>query len=154
MASAWKESDVQLALQALRTNPKLSLKRAAQIYTVPRTTLRNRQRGLPPRHDTRPPCQKLTELEESVIIQYVLDLDSRSFPPRLSGVEDMANRLLRDRDALRVGVNWASNFVRRQPALRTRFNRRIDYQRVQCEDPDAYRKWFYLVRNTIAKYGI
>jgi hypothetical protein len=66
----------------------------------------------------------------------------------------MANRLLRDRDAPRVGVNWASNFVRRRPELQTRFNRRIDYQRVLCEDPNAYRKWFSLVQDTINKYGI
>ncbi|KAK6222045.1 transposase [Colletotrichum tabaci] len=66
----------------------------------------------------------------------------------------MADRLLRDRGARRVGTNWASNFVRRRPELQTRFNRRIDYQRVLCEDPDAYRAWFSLVRNTIAKYGI
>jgi hypothetical protein len=66
----------------------------------------------------------------------------------------MANQLLQQRNAGRVGKNWTSNFVRRQPELRTRFNRRIDYQRVQCEDPDVYNAWFRLVRNTIAKYGI
>ena len=66
----------------------------------------------------------------------------------------MANRLLRERDASPVGKRWASNFVKRQPALRTRFNRRYDYQRAQCEDLDAINAWFLLVRNTIVKYGI
>ena len=47
--------------------------------------------------------QKLTKLEESTIVQHILDLDSQSFPPRLSGVEDMANRLLAKRDASKVG---------------------------------------------------
>ena len=35
-----------------------------------------------------------------------------------------------------------------------RFNRRIDYKKVLCEDLDAYRMWFSLVRNVVAKYGI
>ena len=35
-----------------------------------------------------------------------------------------------------------------------RLNRRIDYKRVLCEDLDAYRAWFLLVRNIIAKYRI
>ena len=68
-----------------------------------------------------------------------------------------ANRLLAERDASgasRVGTNWASNFIKRLPQLRTRLNRRIDYQRVQCEDPVQYRAWFSLVRNIISKYGI
>jgi hypothetical protein len=96
----------------------------------------------------------LTDLEESVIVQYILELDSKGFPPRLSGVEDMANRILAQRDAPRVGVNWASTFVKRHPELTTRFNRKYDYQRAQCEDPEIIRGWFALVRNTVAKYGI
>ena len=66
--------------------------------------------------------QKLTDLEESVIVQHILDLDSRSFPPRLSNVEDMANQLLAERDASKVGKRWASNFVKRHLELKTSFN--------------------------------
>jgi hypothetical protein len=66
----------------------------------------------------------------------------------------MANRLLADRDALPVGKRWAINFVRRQPDLKTRFQRRYDYQRAKCEDPTVIRDWFRLVQNTIAKYGV
>ncbi|KAJ6437098.1 restless-like transposase [Purpureocillium lavendulum] len=98
--------------------------------------------------------QRVSELEEKTIVEYVLDLGARSYPPRLSEVGDLANRLLADRDAPRVGANWASNFVKRQPELRTRFFRRYDYKRAQCEDPDAINAWFCLVRNTVAKYGI
>ena len=32
-----------------------------------------------------------TDLEEATIVEHILDLDSKGFPPRLSGVEDMAN---------------------------------------------------------------
>jgi hypothetical protein len=66
----------------------------------------------------------------------------------------MANRLLGDRDAPLVGVNWASRFVKRRKELTTRFTRRYDYKRALCEDPKLIRPWFELVRNTVAKYGI
>jgi len=46
------------------------------------------------------------------------------------------------------------NFVRRQLKLKTRFQRRYNYQRAKCENPAEIRKWFALVQNTIAKYGI
>ncbi|KAL0929342.1 transposase [Colletotrichum truncatum] len=101
-----------------------------------------------------PNSRNLSDLEEKTIVEYILDLDARSFPPRLSGVEEMANRLLAERDAPPVGKRWASNFVKRQPQLRTRFFRKYDYKRAQCEDPEVIRGWFSLVKNTIAKYGI
>jgi hypothetical protein len=154
MVGTWNESDMVLALQARQKNPKLSLQQAARIYNIPKTTLLYRERGQTPRRDTPSPTQKLTKSEEDAIVRYVADLDSRSFPPRIRGVEEMANQLLRTRSSTRVGKNWASTFVQRRPELKTRFNRRIDYQRVLCEDPDAYRAWFLLVRNTIAKYGV
>jgi hypothetical protein len=53
-----------------------------------------------------------------------------------------------------VGPRWASNFIKRQPELRTRLFPRYDYQRAKCEDPVAINAWFELVANTIAKYGI
>ena len=37
---------------------------------------------------------KLLKTEEEVIIQHILDLDSRGFPPRLAAVKDMADSLL------------------------------------------------------------
>jgi hypothetical protein len=154
MSTRNNESNLFLALQALENNPKLSVREAAITYQVLRTTLRGRRRGIQSRHEISANSRKLTNSEEDAIIRYIIDLDSRSFPPRLSSVKDMANRLLELRSNQCVGVNWATNFIRRQPQLKTRLSRRIDYQRVLYEDPNLYRVWFLLVRNTIDKYGI
>ena len=56
------------------------------------------------------------------------------FPPSLGAVEDMANRLLADRGGGSVGKDWAGNFVKRTPELKTRFKRKYDYQRAKNED--------------------
>jgi hypothetical protein len=96
----------------------------------------------------------LIKSEEEAIVSYVIELSTRAFPPRIRGVEEMANILLRVRGAPPVGVNWASNFIKRQPELRTRWVRKYDYQRAKCEDPKVIGPWFTLVRNLKAKYGI
>jgi hypothetical protein len=145
MESTSTESRVILAIQALENNPSLTTRRAVEIYNCPRTTLRDRRAGRQSRRDIQPKSRKLTNLEESVIVQYILDLDSKGFPP---------NRLLTERNTGRVGTRWASNFIKRQPQLITRFNRRYDYQRAKCEDPILIQGWFLLLKNTIAKYGI
>ena len=154
MESRSNEGQLLLAVQAMNQKPELSIRATAKIYGVSRNTLKRRLNHTMSRQDTTPKSRKLTDLEESTIIQYVLDLDARSFTPRLRGVEDMANRLLADRDAPPVGVNWASNFVRRHEELCTRKTRTYDYRRALCEDPAVIRPWFQLVRDTVAKYGI
>jgi hypothetical protein len=84
--------------------------------------------------------------EELVIVQRILDLDSRGFSPRLVSVEDMANQLFAARNGSKVGKN--------RPELKTILNRKYDYKRALCEDPNLIILWLDLVRNTIAKYGI
>jgi hypothetical protein len=109
---------------------------------------------MPPRRDTVPNSRKLTQSEETVIVQHILDLDARGFPPRLAAVADMANSLRAERHVGQVSVNWPRTFIKRQPELKVKFNRKYDYKRALCEDPEVIRGWFKLVENTKAKYGI
>jgi hypothetical protein len=45
MESLSKEGRINLALEVLRKDPKLSVRRAATIYEIPRTSLRHRRAG-------------------------------------------------------------------------------------------------------------
>ena len=120
MSSSSKEARVILALEALKKDPKLRLSAAAKLYSVPYTTLYDRRAGRSARRDLPANSRDLTDSEEKAIVQYITELYARSFPPRLRSVEDMANHLLRVRDAPPVGKLWAHNFVKRQPELQTR----------------------------------
>jgi len=91
MESSKKESRVILAIQAIQNNPNLSARAAANIYSVSHATLSRRLKGTASQRDTMPKSWKLTDLEETAILQYILDLDARAFPPQLCHVEDMAN---------------------------------------------------------------
>lgn len=149
-----EESKLLLAIYALQKDPNLSVNRAAKLYGVSYTTLRNRRAGRSSRRDTNPKRRKLSSIEESAIINHIIDLALRGFPPRVCMVRDMADRILAARHGTRVGTNWTTKFIRRQPQLKTRYNRRVDYQRAYCEDPIAYKAWFTLFKDTLVKYGI
>ncbi|ODQ69986.1 hypothetical protein LIPSTDRAFT_333783 [Lipomyces starkeyi NRRL Y-11557] len=90
MATKATKVKIILALLAVKQNPKLSICEVARIYSVSRATLARRQRGQRSRRDTLANSRRLTDLEEYIIVEYILDLDSRTFSPRISGVEDMA----------------------------------------------------------------
>jgi hypothetical protein len=87
-------------------------------------------------------------------------MDTRGISPTQALVQEMAELLLAERvqvaSAVRpkIGQHWVYRFLKRHSELKSRYNRKYDYQRAKCEDPAVIRAWFLLVRNTIAKYGI
>ena len=89
-----------------------------------------------------------------MIVKNILDLDARGFPLRLSAVKDLADSLLAARHRDPVGPNWPKAFIKRRLELKMKFNRKYDYKRALCEDPELVQGWFRLVQNTKAKYGI
>ena len=106
-----QESKIILAIEAIRSSKKISVRRASAIYGVPKSTLCDRMNDRTPRSERQPNRQNLDNTEEEVLSRYILDLDARGFPPSLAGVEDMANLMLGSRGGKRVGKNWAQRFV-------------------------------------------
>ena len=103
MESLPKESRMILALEVLKKDPQLSVRKAATLYEIPESSLRDRRTRMRPRCEAPTNSRKLTDLEEKVLLERVLDLDTRGFQPRLSDVREMVDRLRTTRDASRVG---------------------------------------------------
>ena len=123
-----------MAIEALRSNPKLSVRAAAETYNVPKSTLATRRNSTISKAETRPQNQLLNELGEKVLLQYIIDLNNQGFSPKLEIVEDMANHILMSQGKRRVGKLWAHRFVQRNLELKTRFSYSYDFQRALCED--------------------
>lgn len=155
-SKAQQEGRLLLALQAYRKGQFSSIRQAALSYNVPPSNLEHRLKGRVARVDSRANNHKLTPTEEEALLQWILSMDERGYPPTISALRDAARLLLQQRVGSKglIGVNWPRNFVKRQPTLQAKYTRKYDYQRAQCEDPDVVQNWFRLVRNTIQKYGI
>ena len=154
MSNQSKEAKIVMAIKALECDQKLKVRKAAQIYDVPHSTLRDRISGKTSVTNCALEKRLLNELEEKVLVQHIIDLDNRGFSPRLKDVEDMANSILASRYGPSIGKLWAHRFVKRTPELKTRFSRPYDYQRARCEDPKLVQDWFQRVADAKAKYGI
>ena len=110
MESTSTDARILLAIEAIEQDKELSVRQAATIYKVNRATLQNRMNGRRARQDVRANSMKLTELEEDAVLRYILELDTRGFPPRLADVGDMANILLK-RDVQRVEECWTDRLL-------------------------------------------
>ena len=77
-------------------------------------------KGRTPKTNYRPVARSLTEIEEDVIVQHILD-QSRGFPPAIEGLREMADYILASRGSQRVRKQWPYRFIKRREELRTRF---------------------------------
>ncbi|KAK5787481.1 hypothetical protein VI817_009978 [Penicillium citrinum] len=156
--SVEQEGRILLAVKAIKNKEISSIREAARCFDVPRATLQDRLRGYQFRHEARANSHKLTQYEEESLIEWILSMDLRGNPPRPSMAKDMANLLLASRGTIpspTVGINWVSTFIKcHKDMIASRFSRRYDYQRAQCEDPTVIREWFDSVQRVIVQYGI
>jgi hypothetical protein len=125
-----REGRILLACSAYTTQQFRSLRRAAEAFDVPRSTLTSRYNGITHILERCNGRQKLTATEEQTIVRYILDLDSRGFAPRLCKVADIADKLLAVRGSEPVGKHWAERLVTRLAKLKMAFNRAKDRQRI------------------------
>jgi hypothetical protein len=126
LESLSKEERIQLALKATKEPQNLSVRRATIIYQVSRRSIDRRRAGTQSTRDTHPKSSALTKAEEQALVQYIKKLDAQGLALTLCWVEDMANQLRAARDAKPVGPRWASNFVKREPGLKSRMTRQRD----------------------------
>ena len=67
--SANQEGRILLALSDIKDSRIVSIRAAAKLYNLPRSTLQTRAYGIVSRADTRPNSHKLTELEEDSLVE-------------------------------------------------------------------------------------
>ena len=118
-SSQEQEGRILLAISDLQNKRIPTIGRAAKIYNIPRTTLRDRLKGIQQRSQTRANGHKLSEFEEESLVKWILDLDKRGLPPRPSMVRDMANYLLSQYGNQQVEENWVYNLVQRRTKLKS-----------------------------------
>jgi len=149
-----QEGRLLLSIRAIDLFQLQSVRQAAATFNVPKSTLYRRRAGIPSRRDCEANSKKLNKMEESALIQYILDLDSRGYSPNLNALRDFANILCAERDAAPVGKNWPTNFVKRTPELKTGWSRPYSKQRALCEDPEVISPFYDCVREKKEQYGI
>jgi hypothetical protein len=152
------EGRIILATQAIQNDQKLTVRKASRLYNAPRSTLQNRLAGIQPQAIFNARKRKLLPTEEQTLVKWILDLDRRGFPSHIIDVRRMADVLLAARaqspPPQPIGKSWVPRFVRSQPELRTKWNRKFHSQRAKSEDPAVINAWFKLVQEMRQTYGI
>ena len=149
------ENRIQLALADLETKRFTSVRKAAEFYSVPRSTLQDRFNGKPTRQEGHSYRQVLSPLQEEMLAKWCLDLECLAQAPNHAQIREMASLILRTNGLTQtLGKNWVPNFLRRNPRVKTKLGRAIDRKRTQGLERDAINTWFEDLIAIIEHYNI
>jgi hypothetical protein len=102
--------------------------------------------------------QKLTVVEEHILVDFILKSTDRGFPLTHQSIESYTNSILQKRIGSTyqpVGKNWIYSFLdRNQSDLQTHWSKPLNMQRAQALNPKAVKHWFDLVEEIVVEIGI
>jgi len=157
LKSANQEGRILLALSDIKNGRIALLRAAARLYNISESTLRSRAKDILLRVDIRPNGYKLIQLEEDLLTEWILSIDSCGAVSRSSTVKEMANILLavrRFQSQSTVDINWATTFIKCRNKFCIYFSKYYNYQYTLNKDPKLLREWFTNIQYIIDKNGI
>ena len=132
------EGSILLAMSAFTSSQCASISAAAKTYNVSKTILFQRIQGKASREDFTLANRRITVIEEEIIVRDILKLDAQGLLPTISLVRAMADTIYKARNISPIGVNWASSFIKRTPALEIKLRRIYKYQRKLYRDRNIF----------------
>lgn len=150
-----REQTIQSAIEALESGVYTSQRAAAKAYNVPRATLMDRMKGRTTRRESHQHRQRLAPVQEQILVEWILDLDSLGYPPSHARAREMATRILRlngDEDAL--GSHWLNSFMKRNPRVSSCIGKPIEAARIQNTDPEILAAFFELFQRVQSTHNV
>ena len=146
---------IELAYKAWQESNDMSIRKAARIYGISRSTLHRRTKGALSNKASRQARQRLSVGEEEALQLWLLQLNKWGWPARISQLEAIAIDLLRAKgDIEELGIYWTRSFLLRYPELKKKFVVGLDKERSLAQNPDIITNWFQLFRDIVKEYDI
>ncbi|XP_049339396.1 heterogeneous nuclear ribonucleoprotein U-like protein 1 isoform X11 [Astyanax mexicanus] len=153
----WSEEDMMRALKEVSAG--MAVRRAAQLFNVPRNTLGDRVCGRVTHGCRTGPRQLLAPEDEEDLVQYCLYCAQHGFPHSKARLLVYANAIRRKRNPAEhlptLGKKWWQCFRKRHAAelsMRTLDN--IYWGRAACAKRDVVDKYFDLLSSTVEENGL
>ena len=125
----YTENDLLNALADIQRGTAAA--KAAKLWSVPRTTLRNRLRGAEPLKVAMAHCQRLSPSQEESLAQWIRIQGTIGYPPTHATIRFIASRILaNDGDLKPLGRNWMEGFLKRNPSVKTMKGKSIESARL------------------------
>ena len=150
--------EVYTAEQLKPKNERRSLRDVVNKFHIDHTTLSQHYKGGISMSSFNSLKQKLTVVEEKVLVAFALGCTDRGLPITHAQLAGYANQLLEKRigpDYVPVGQNWTDRFIERHhKTMQTHWSHPLDSQHARALNHEVVKHWFSLVEQYIIKPGI
>ena len=147
------EGAVTQALQELNAETLDSFRAAERLYGVSRRTLARRAEGGLSKTFSHQSQQLLAPVQEKWLVEWILDLEQQGYAPSHTEAREMACQISTfNGGPTKVGKNWISRFLHRNPSIRSKIGRKIDALRVRNTNPESLRVWYDMVGKLFQRY--
>ncbi|RAL61535.1 hypothetical protein DID88_009574 [Monilinia fructigena] len=148
------EEKIQNAIIALQLKEFKSIRKAAEYFEVPKSTLIARVAGRKSHTQSHEMAQILSNAEENTLVRWISRLTITGFPAtpmlvkemadeiRLRRVQVASSRIPTSTEILPIGHEWIYRFQKRHPELKTCYSRQLESNRAKEATPENIQAWF------------
>ena len=150
----WDDDKMQRAMKSV-LEEGLSVRKAAEHYDVPRSTLNDRIQGKVIHGSRSGPSQYLNDAEEEELVLFLLRSSSIGYPRSRNEVIALVQRVYYNKGlSVTVTQGWWKGFCRRNPSIALRTPAQVSLARAKATDPEVLHHYFDLLESTMIKYSI
>ena len=135
----------------------MPVKRAARLFGVPRSTLRDRVAGNV-KHGTNPgPVPYLTNAEEAELAGFLVDVAKAGYGKSRRDIKWIAESVAREKNVLKhtkISDGWYRRFMERQSHLLLRKGDPTANVRMDCLTPEKMKQYFELLKDVLEKHNL
>ena len=134
----------------------LSIRRAAEEFNVPRTTLEDRVSGKVQDGSRSGRARYLTDSEESELVKFLINCAKVGYPRKRTEVIAMVQQICDTRHEGEVCVThgWWERFCQRHPDVSLRSASVLSHSRAKGASPEALNEYFDVLEYTLDQYDI
>lgn len=154
-----KEERIELAILAIHNSGlnahdggrNLGLRKAAELFGLPRETLRNRFNGTTKSHIQASIAKRaLTPAEEEVLVEWCKVMGRRGIPLTHATVRDHAS----DISGREIGVSWTARFMKRHPSLKIKWTTGLEACRARSLNATLVNEFYDMLEEVVKEYKI
>ena len=135
----------------------MPVKRAARLFGVPRSTLRDRVAGNV-KHGTNPgPKPYLTNTEETELASFLVDVAKAGYGKSRGEIKQIAENVAREKKVLKrtkISDGWYRRFMERQSDLSLRKGDATANVQMDCVSPETMKQYFDLLKDILDEHDL
>ena len=150
----WSEEDLKLACKAVRDG--WTIRRAAEEFQVPKSTLYDRISGRVAFGARSGPKKYLSEKEEDELVSFLVGCARIGFARTCKQVLAIVQAVIAKKhglesESVKITSGWWASFRKHHPKLTLRSASRLAYARAVAQDPEVINAYYDLLEETLIK---